>query len=181
MVNIAGAILAGGKSSRMGQDKAELQYEGITLLEHTQKILNEAGLDDIYISRKTEVADIYPNCGPLGGIHAILTEIEDKYSHVIFVPIDMLKLTSTLIKQLIDAPEDTTIIRFADYPLPFRIATNEENLKIITYMLEDKSNISLKLLQKEMEVKTIPVYDNSLFANVNTKIDWQDITNNKAI
>lgn len=72
-------VLAGGKSSRMGTDKAFVEFGGQTLL---ARALNVAGavrnsaaiVGDIARFREygTVVADIFAGCGPLGGIHAAL-------------------------------------------------------------------------------------------------------------
>src|SRR5437762_13073063 len=77
MLPLAGFVLAGGKSSRMGEDKASLRLEGQTLLDIAcHKLL--AIMPDIFIvgSRKLfgaeAIEDIFPNRGPLGGIHAAL-------------------------------------------------------------------------------------------------------------
>lgn len=76
MRETAGFILAGGKSRRMGENKAFLLLEGKTFLERVQEALAE--FDQIYLSvdRReayehtglTLVADRYPDRGPIGGI-----------------------------------------------------------------------------------------------------------------
>ena len=79
-MKIGAVILVGGKSRRMGADKAALTYEGQSFLE---RITKELGcFDEIVLSvgdnRKYKefglpvVKDIYPGCGPLGGLHAAL-------------------------------------------------------------------------------------------------------------
>ncbi len=82
-----GFILAGGKSSRMGPntDKAFLDFRGQTLLERALTvagtvcdrvtIVGDPGRFATYGSSKyvPVVADIFPGCGPLAGIHAALT------------------------------------------------------------------------------------------------------------
>jgi molybdopterin-guanine dinucleotide biosynthesis protein A len=82
-----GFILAGGKSSRMGPntDKAFLDFHGQSLLERALTVAG-AVCDRVTIvgdparfakvgSSKyvPVVADIFPGCGPLAGIHAALT------------------------------------------------------------------------------------------------------------
>ena len=74
-------ILYGGKSRRMGQDKAELIIEGRTFLDHIAGELD--GFEELILSldimekypeiRCAAVTDIYSNCGPMGGIHSALT------------------------------------------------------------------------------------------------------------
>lgn len=81
-----GFILAGGKSSRMGPntDKAFLDFHGQTLLERALTvagmvcdrvtIVGDPGRFAKYGSSEygPVVADIFPGCGPLAGIHAAL-------------------------------------------------------------------------------------------------------------
>jgi len=73
--------LAGGKSSRMGTDKALLQIDGNSFLQHCYNLLHKI-CDEIIISSSNEahdlnkvkrVTDIYPEKGPLGGLHAALS------------------------------------------------------------------------------------------------------------
>src|SRR5437763_17176932 len=77
MLPLAGFVLAGGKSSRMGEDKASLHLAGQTLLDIAcHKLL--AIMPDVFIvgSRKQlgaeAIEDIFADRGPLGGIHAAL-------------------------------------------------------------------------------------------------------------
>jgi molybdopterin-guanine dinucleotide biosynthesis protein A len=79
-IGVTAFILAGGKSSRMGTDKAFLQLGGETLLAHALKLAG-AVTDDVRIvgdARKFSafgrvVEDVYRDQGPLGGIHAALS------------------------------------------------------------------------------------------------------------
>jgi molybdopterin-guanine dinucleotide biosynthesis protein A len=70
-------ILAGGKSSRMGTDKALLDFQGATLLDRMRQIARRAA-DEVFVCGLREkfgpeaIEDIFPDCGPLGGIHAAL-------------------------------------------------------------------------------------------------------------
>lgn len=72
-------ILAGGKSTRMGTDKAFVPLDGRTLLARALDLARQI-TSDVHIvgDRKkfapfaSVVEDIYPGCGPLAGIHAAL-------------------------------------------------------------------------------------------------------------
>lgn len=85
-------ILAGGKSSRMGSCKAELPWGGKTLVEHQVNKICALGISDIMVSGYSSpvtgtrfVPDIYPEKGPLGGIHACLCAAKSAACFVISV------------------------------------------------------------------------------------------------
>ncbi len=75
---ITGIILAGGKNSRMGSEKALLQIGGRRIIEVvssmlrqlTREVLIVSGNEDIYFPYCDRVVkDIEPGCGPIGGIY----------------------------------------------------------------------------------------------------------------
>lgn len=85
-------ILAGGKSSRMGSCKAELPWGGKTLVEHQADRIMALGISDIMVSGYSRpvtgtryVPDLYPEKGPLGGIHACLCAAKKAACFVISV------------------------------------------------------------------------------------------------
>jgi len=89
---VSGFVLAGGKSTRMGQDKAGLQLNGRTLLEHALGALRSVcrdvailGNHDLYGQLAPVYDDLFPGCGPLGGIHAALTNSQTEYNLIIAV------------------------------------------------------------------------------------------------
>src|SRR5580693_5040871 len=75
----AAFILAGGKSSRMGADKAFVVLDGRTLLERALDLARTLTPDVTIVGAASKfqrfgpvVEDVFPGCGPLGGIHAAL-------------------------------------------------------------------------------------------------------------
>jgi molybdenum cofactor guanylyltransferase len=75
----AAFILAGGKSTRMGADKAFVPLEGRPLLERVLDLARSVTADVSIVGDAGKfqrfapvIEDIFPNCGPLGGIHAAL-------------------------------------------------------------------------------------------------------------
>jgi len=88
-----GVILAGGQSRRMGQCKAALPLMGKTLLEWQVEKLIALGLDEVLISGPAElglpgthaVPDVYPQRGPLGGLHACLSTAQNPICLVVTV------------------------------------------------------------------------------------------------
>jgi molybdopterin-guanine dinucleotide biosynthesis protein A len=76
---VTGFVLAGGRSSRMGSNKALLTFNGKLLIEHTRNILDSVcakvfilGQRELYGRFGLCYEDVYPDCGPLSGIHAAL-------------------------------------------------------------------------------------------------------------
>lgn len=78
-MNTTAIILAGGRSSRMGSDKALLELGGLTVLERlireletvASRIVIAGGTKAVYERfGKEVVTDRYPGAGPLAGLHA---------------------------------------------------------------------------------------------------------------
>ena len=87
-------LLAGGKSSRMGCDKASLPFLGSTLMEFQLDKARLLGCRDILVSGEhpevegiRSIADIYPERGPLGGLHACLRAAD--HTSCIVLGVDM--------------------------------------------------------------------------------------------
>jgi molybdenum cofactor guanylyltransferase len=77
--DVSAFILAGGKSSRMGMDKAFIALDGRTLLARMLDVARSVtpqvwivGSAAKYAPFAPTIEDVIPNCGPLGGIHAAL-------------------------------------------------------------------------------------------------------------
>jgi molybdopterin-guanine dinucleotide biosynthesis protein A len=111
-------VLAGGKSSRMGRDKAMLELEGKTLLERAVETLRSVkelqspdGGVEVTICGEREalegadraIVDRYPSCGPLGGIEAALNDLATRgeADWAFFIPVDMPLLTAPWIGHLL--------------------------------------------------------------------------------
>lgn len=92
-MNFGAVILCGGKSSRMGTDKALLTIGGKTFLEHICIELSE--FDELIISygslhkyaeiKYPVVTDIYTGCGPMGGF--IRRSLSVSRTHSLFYPV----------------------------------------------------------------------------------------------
>ena len=70
---IKGLVLIGGKSTRMGKDKSELNYFGKSQKEHVKTLLENNQLETFYSvqemsENKDEIHDVFLNLGPFGGI-----------------------------------------------------------------------------------------------------------------
>lgn len=86
------AILAGGKSTRMGEDKALLEIAGQRILDRIMAELGTCFDDVLVVARDKQryrdlparcVADLIPGRGPLSGIHAALSCARHPYTLVV--------------------------------------------------------------------------------------------------
>lgn len=121
-MKIGCAILAGGKSSRMGTDKALLEIDGKNFIEQisgelswfNERIIargNNRELPETIASTWTVIPDVYPDHGPIGGIHAALAACESDALFVVTCDMPFLKgaLARRLCESMICAgPDDET-------------------------------------------------------------------------
>lgn len=105
--DVAGVILAGGESSRMGRNKALLEVNGERMIEGAYRRMAELFDEVLLVTNSPEIydfipcrkiGDIYPGMGPLGGIHAALTSCSAERAFVIAC--DMPGLNPQLIREL---------------------------------------------------------------------------------
>src|ERR1039457_2185492 len=87
---ISGYVLAGGRSSRMGTDKALLQLAGKPLIAHAVAKLRRICADVHILGSKPALAafaplvpDLHPNCGPVGGMEAALAHSTQDWSLIL--------------------------------------------------------------------------------------------------
>lgn len=99
-------LLAGGKSSRMGRNKAELIYQGRTFIENILEKAEMVGIRKKYLSgfeipgKDVEtIWDEYREQGPLGGIHACLKAMETPYC--LLLPVDVPQIPVMLLEELL--------------------------------------------------------------------------------
>jgi molybdopterin-guanine dinucleotide biosynthesis protein A len=92
--DVAALILAGGKSTRMGADKAFAMLDGRTLLERALELARSVTADVRIVGSAEKFAafgpvveDVFRECGPLGGIHAGLRSSSAELNLVLAVDV----------------------------------------------------------------------------------------------
>lgn len=106
---VCAMVLAGGRSSRMGSDKALLRLEGDTLLSRAvlfwqakpgiESVLVSTGAADHFSSLPEGaigVPDIYPGCGPMAGLHAAFSRTDAEVLYVSAVDMPFLRADALL-------------------------------------------------------------------------------------
>ncbi len=103
---VAAFILAGGRSTRMGTDKAFVPFEGRSLLARGLDLARSVSSEVRIVGDRSKFApfapvveDIHPGCGPLGGIHAALRASDKELS--VIVAVDLPFVSFALLQFLI--------------------------------------------------------------------------------
>ncbi len=107
-MNFSAVILAGGKSSRIGRDKAWLEAGGQTLLVRQIGLAMEIGAAEIFISGRPEVdysafgrrvlVDQFSDSGPLGGIERAFAEMTSP--SLLVLAVDLPEMSADLLRRL---------------------------------------------------------------------------------
>lgn len=109
IADTAGVILAGGKSSRFGSNKALALVKGKPMIRHAMDMLETLFPEHLLVTNSPEeysftgwniTPDIYPGCGPLAGIHAALTRV--KSEKIFVVGCDMPYIKAEVIRFICD-------------------------------------------------------------------------------
>ncbi|MBB5866229.1 molybdenum cofactor guanylyltransferase [Xanthomonas sp. 3058] len=175
-----GVVLAGGRSSRMGQDKALLSWRGRPLLEHMQAVLREAGAHAVLISGARAgyagIADTQPDLGPLGGLVSVIERVSDTTTLVV-VPVDMPLLSRSLLDRLL-APSAQRCVAFEDEMLPMRLCVDGAVRGALSLLMDgDASSRSLRALQRSLQCHRVAVTasERAAFVNCNTPEQWSQL------
>ena len=165
--NIAGVVLAGGQSRRMGQSKALLDYHGKPLIAHMMDILAQSGCDDILISGDVAgydcIADDQPFLGPAEAIKVIVSRFS-VYDGFLVVPVDMPLLQPAMLRFLLQQKDGGY---FMNYPLPAYITP--------PFTENDQKSVQGLLGAYGIYPVDLPNQFVHLMKNVNTPQDWQEV------
>ena len=189
MDSTAGFVLTGGRSSRMGRDKALLSIEGTLLVTRTAERVRAAagsvtliGAPERYAHLNLPaVADLVPAtanageaCGPIGGLYTALETTGADWN--LLVACDMPGLTTEFLRELLEAaagrgaaclvPETASGL----HPLcAVYYRSNPAAVKSAIYAKQFKMHALLRLIQ----AVPWPVADAAILENVNTPPQWE--------
>ncbi len=178
----AGFVLVGGKSSRMGRDKACLAWDGGTLAQHAAQIVVGAcgsaalvGDPARYGSLGYRVfADRFPGCGPMGGIATALSVSSAEWNLVIGC--DMPALTSEALGLLLAEAARTdgkSILPLgAGGPEPLCAAYHRDCLPALEKAISE-ARLKMKDIVPELEPRFMAGFDPASFTNLNTPEDLE--------
>jgi molybdopterin-guanine dinucleotide biosynthesis protein A len=185
---VTGFVLAGGKSTRMGQDKAALTLNGQTLLEHALAAVRQVCRDVSVLGRYERYGafaptyeDIYPGCGPLGGIHAALSNSQTEFNLIIAVDTPFLspEFLSYLAERAVTSGMVVTTPEIDDYTQPLCTVYSldflpiaEKAIKAGNYKIVPLFPRNQTLVIKQSELRRF-AFGAEMFENLNTPDDME--------
>jgi len=140
---IAGVVLAGGQSQRMGRDKAGIDYLGQTFLDRAQALLKTVGCAPVLVSGRPElpggIPDQTPEQGPALSMLDSMSAITGQCDGVLFVPVDMPLLESADLLPLLSSPHGLSRA-WTKYPLPVFLSIRQDlpprtDVRSVKYLL----------------------------------------------
>ena len=188
--SITGVILSGGKSIRMGENKAFLEIRGKRIIEHTVDVLQRMCNQVILVTNELleysyldlEIAvDLIPKSGPLVGIHTGLFYSSHSYSFI--TACDMPFLNRKVIEYMLTIKKnyDVVIPHLNDGYHPLHALYSKRCLKCIEELISE-DNLKITDFFNRVKVREVPSDeiisldpDLRSFLNINTPKDLEKI------
>jgi molybdenum cofactor guanylyltransferase len=182
-VSRAGFVLVGGESSRMGRDKALLEFEGSTVAARIAECVRSVAGSVTLIGPPERyrhlgyniIPDRVSGFGPIGGVHTALESTHSEWN--LIVACDMPFITARLLEDLFtDAESGPSTADVIVPETPFGDGTRLDPLCAV-YQRRCASaarraigpNADKKMLRKH------PVTDAAPLANLNTPAEWSGV------
>jgi molybdopterin-guanine dinucleotide biosynthesis protein A len=190
-MRFSGAVLAGGRSNRMGTDKAFLRVGDDLLIERQLRCLRESGSAELLISGRADVdysrlgarviRDELPHAGPLAGVAALLKA--SAWRLVFVLAVDMPKMTPTMIAKILSrCTEGTGCVPFdgrrfqplgAAYPVGL-LPLAEHLLRIERYSMQEF--VGQAISEGFIQTLQLEVNEHIYFTNINLPREWADFS-----
>ena len=199
--NFSGYVLAGGKSSRMGADKAFLKIGDKTFIENATRAL-KPNCDQVkivlnqsqthFIEKLPEntnyIFDLYENRGALGGIHAALKDCETEFA--VILAVDLPFVDESAIRNLceiaLNSKTSSSIVpnqndgKLQPLCAVYRIEKCLPELE--KYLVEKTSNAVknfLNLINAKFIESNLIAGDKNILFNINQPFDYNLLNENK--
>jgi molybdopterin-guanine dinucleotide biosynthesis protein A len=190
--DVTAFVLTGGKSTRMGTDKAFLDFKGRIMLSRALELVAGTAREVRIVGNPAKFAavgkvieDIYRDRGPLAGIHAALKSSSTDLNLILAVDLPFVK--PDLLKYLVSAARQTkafiTVPRTGDGFQPLCAVYRREFAKIAEQSLEQGQN-KIDALFAKVEARVIEPdelseagFATQMFHNLNTPEEFEKAAN----
>jgi len=184
-----GVVLAGGLSSRMGQDKAKLLRNSTDMLNFSKQLLLDSGISNVVVSGdEYDIPDKIKKSGPVGGIYSVLSNFPQAKS-LLILPVDLPFMTTKALAELrIKGELSQKATYFEGHNIPLYLPNNAYTALFLSKSFSDDSLVSngktsektnkkngpsIKALLQKIPHQAIQCRDSKALVNTNTPEQWQ--------
>ena len=193
-----GVVLAGGLSSRMGQDKAKLLRNTTDMLNFSKQLLVNSGINNLVVSGdEYDIPDKVKKSGPVGGIYSVLSRFPQAKA-LLILPVDLPFMTPKILADLrIKGELNQKATYFKDHNIPLYLPNNAYielflsktfyNNSLVSNELSGSGKVlgkiskkngpSIKALLQHIPHQEIQCGDSKALFNTNTPEQWQQAKN----
>ncbi len=181
--NITGIVLAGGRSSRMGSDKAVIEFEGKKLIEYSLGVMREVAATTIISANnaqysnfaETVISDNYKDIGPLAGLEACLRISNTRAN--LFAPCDTpflnVEFLNTILKNIADY--DAVVPISANGKMKPLTGYYSRNILAVIVQQIERGDFKVQNLLKKIRTNFLPLENHRILKNINTPDDLRNI------
>ena len=174
-IKCVAALLSGGQSRRMKQDKAQLQINNQSLEQRQIQVLTQNKIHKIYNCDNKNIIDRFKDQGPLAGIDALFQQIDFmQYDFCICLPVDMPNVNTSILEQLIDYSKlHNQSVAFSNSILPLVFPINSDVKNWLENQLTNETNWSIRAFSQFLNTQFIEI-DSNYLLNINTPDQWAE-------
>ena len=184
------AILAGGKSSRMGFDKQLLMENDRRILEQVIETLRQEFEDIIIVTARPELyegmgvrifSDTYRDKGPLAGVHAALYNARSRFVYMLAcdMPVVNMDFVRHMKQRLAQSGADVCVGERDGRLEPFNTFYSRDLLPEVVYRLETGNSSLFRFIHASnacvISQQEAACFDKELqmFLNINTRTEFE--------
>lgn len=179
-MKIAGIVLAGGLSTRMGTNKALLSLQGDTLLSRARHVLQSLDLDSCWISGDYPelpcIPDRFSALGPIGGIYSCACQLQEQSDYLLVLPVDMPYISHRELQPLLNLTSEGVGGAYYDHAtFPVLIKLDQPLLDYLHNCLvnsTEKRGRSLYRMVRQLDFVCLAEDQSASFDNTNTPDEW---------
>jgi molybdopterin-guanine dinucleotide biosynthesis protein A len=155
ITNISGIILSGGKSSRMGENKAFIEIDGVPIIQRIHDLFKTLFSEILIVTNEVELfqdfgarihRDLIPGQGALGGLYTGIYYAS--LPHAFCVACDMPFLKSSVIRCLMEKIKDYDVV----------VPRTEDGLQPLHAIYSKNCLVPIRKIMEQKHFKIIDIY-----------------------